>query len=171
MIFLNPEFWPSATWVTLTLISLVLAELLRIWAVGYAGSQTRTRADSVGKLVYSGPYRHVRNPLYIANILLYSLCGFLFGFRLLSLAVLVYSAIQYHFIVKYEEEVLLRTFGTEYENYCNGVPRWLPQLTSSYPSSSQQFSLRKALRSERSTLIAMAAMGIIACLRIWLLVA
>ena len=106
----------------LTLIS--MAEGIRIWAVSYAGSRTRTRGDSVVQLVHAGPYRFVRNPLYIANILMYSLAGVFFGFTTLSALVLFYSCLQYSFIVRFEENVLERDIGPTYIAYKKRVPRW-----------------------------------------------
>jgi protein-S-isoprenylcysteine O-methyltransferase Ste14 len=32
------------------------------------------------------------------------------------------------FVLFYEEPVLRRKFGAEYEDYCRRVPRWLPRL-------------------------------------------
>src|SRR4051812_23747039 len=53
-------------------VGIAVAEALRLYAVGFAGSATRTRGDGVPELVHAGPYRHVRNPLYVANIAMYT---------------------------------------------------------------------------------------------------
>ena len=74
-----PIFIPSRLVVSLVLLGIIVAESIRVWAVGYAGSATRTRGETVSDFVHAGPYRFVRNPLYVANILLYTLCGLLFG--------------------------------------------------------------------------------------------
>lgn len=155
-VFLPPEFIPSAAQLGLLALGIALAEGIRVWAVGYAGSATRTRGDTVPRLIHAGPFRHVRNPLYIANILIYSLCGVAFGFSYLSLLLAVYFAVQYSFIVAFEEDVLRREFGVAYEFYSARVARWLPSFSPSVESSGHPFELRKALRSERASLIALA---------------
>ncbi len=165
LVLLKPETALNLRGYVVSLTLLFLAEALRIWAVGYAGSRTRTRGDSVPELVHAGPYRFVRNPLYIANIVLYTAAGALFGFSYLAGFIFIYSVIQYSFIVAYEEGILLQTFGKEYENYRLAVPRWLPDLDSTYPASSHTFDLRKALRSERSTFFSMAAMAVLFTLK------
>jgi protein-S-isoprenylcysteine O-methyltransferase Ste14 len=81
------------------------------------------------RLVVSGSYRFVRNPMYL------SVLAVLFGQALFleSIWVAVYAAcawlITHLFVVFYEEPTLLRTFGAEYENYRKHVPRWIPRLT------------------------------------------
>ena len=48
-------------------------ELIRLWGVSWAGSETRTTGEVGGTyLIISGPFAHVRNPLYIGNILIYT---------------------------------------------------------------------------------------------------
>jgi len=164
MVVLPPDFVPSVGVRILTLLGLCLAEGLRLWAVGHAGSATRTRGDTVPVLVHSGPFRYVRNPLYIANLALYSLVGVLFGFVWLSLLTLIFSAIEYVFIVRYEEHILAGTFGGTYDHYTSRVPRWIPSLSPRVDSSHHEFDLKRAFQSERSTLLSISAM---ACL-LWI---
>jgi protein-S-isoprenylcysteine O-methyltransferase Ste14 len=80
-------------------------------------------------LVISGLYRHVRNPMYVAVVVAIIGQGFLFGnIRLLEYAVVVWLAFHL-FVMLYEEPMLRSSFGTEYESFCNGVPRWIPRLS------------------------------------------
>jgi protein-S-isoprenylcysteine O-methyltransferase Ste14 len=139
-------------------LGVFLAESVRIWAVGYAGSVTRTRGDTVGRLVHAGPFRFVRNPLYLANTLLYTLFALAFGFTSIALLVALYFAVQYSFIVAFEESRLREEYSVAYEFYCARVPRWLPAFSPQVDSSDHLFSLPAALRSERATLVAIAVM-------------
>lgn len=167
--FLKPNFILSGDQKALVLTLIFLAEGIRVWAVSYAGSRTRTRGDNVIELVHAGPYRYVRNPLYIANILMYSLVGVFFGFTYLSLFVLLYSALQYSLIVRFEESVLERDIGEPYKHYKKRVARWIPSFSPSIAASSHQFNLMQGLRSERSTFYSMLGMVILYYLkqRVW----
>jgi protein-S-isoprenylcysteine O-methyltransferase Ste14 len=81
------------------------------------------------RLVVTGLYRHVRNPMYIAVVGVIVGQGLVFG----SPPVLRYAAavaVGFHLFVLLHEEPSLRSrFGAEYEAYCRAVPRWRPRLT------------------------------------------
>lgn len=86
------------------------------------------------RLVVTGLYRHVRNPMYVGVLSLVAGQGLFFG----NSRVLVYTAflwLAFHiFVTIYEEPTLRRSFGAEYGAFCSGVPRWLPRLTPWRPS-------------------------------------
>jgi protein-S-isoprenylcysteine O-methyltransferase Ste14 len=92
------------------------------------GGGTQSPLDPTKHLVVAGPYRYVRNPMIVGNLLL--LCGepVLFGSRgILLYAVLFWLAWQV-LLVSREEPSLRRRFGSEYETYRREVPRWLPRV-------------------------------------------
>lgn len=170
MLFLLPsDFSWSTNQYILLILGVFSAEALRIWAVGHAGSNTRTRGDTVQQLVHAGPYRFVRNPLYIANIAMYTLCGLIFGFGLLSLFIFIYSSLEYYFIVSFEEQVLSRTFGENYLKYNQQVPRWIPSFKPSCESSAHTFNLWRGLKSEKSTFYSMSFMTLGYFIKLYLL--
>jgi protein-S-isoprenylcysteine O-methyltransferase Ste14 len=80
------------------------------------------------RLVVSGAYRFVRNPMYLAVV------GAIVGQALLlgQLGLLRYAALvavlMVVFVRFYEEPTLRRQFGAEYDAYCRAVPGWLPRL-------------------------------------------
>ncbi|HEY0646365.1 isoprenylcysteine carboxylmethyltransferase family protein [Phenylobacterium sp.] len=81
------------------------------------------------RLVVSGAYRHVRNPMYVAVVSLILGQAALFA----SLPLLIYGAVVwagFHaFVLGYEEPTLRRQFPQDYAAFCAAVPRWIPRLT------------------------------------------
>jgi len=80
------------------------------------------------RLVVSGAYRYVRNPMYVA--VLASIVGqaLLLGQpRLLGYAALV-AVMVVGFVRLYEEPLLRRRFGEDYAAYRRAVPGWWPRL-------------------------------------------
>jgi protein-S-isoprenylcysteine O-methyltransferase Ste14 len=108
-------------------------ELIRYWGVSWAGSETRTTSTAGGTyLIISGPFAHVRNPLYVGNILMYTGLGIMSYalFPWLQLAGLFFFTIQYHYIIMGEEEYLKTAFGKEYQDYLQNVPRLFPRISA-----------------------------------------
>ena len=140
-----------------------LGELLRLWAVGYAGSATRTRQVGAPALVTSGPFGLVRNPIYLGNLILsLGLCVMAWPWMPYMLGVfLALFGIQYSLIVSLEEQQLKKIFKREYDDYCHVVPRFLPRLKPYKFRNKTHCNLQSALRSERrtfqSTIIVMIA--------------
>ena len=81
------------------------------------------------KLVVTGLYRYVRNPIYVAVVAVISGQALLFGeWRLLWYAALFWLFVHI-VVVAYEEPTLKETFGADYEDFRANVPRWIPRLT------------------------------------------
>jgi protein-S-isoprenylcysteine O-methyltransferase Ste14 len=80
------------------------------------------------RLVVTGLYRYVRNPMYVAVLSLIFGQGFFFGnVRVLEYGLMV--ALAFHLFVRlYEEPVLRAKFGGEYEDFCANVRRWIPRF-------------------------------------------
>lgn len=154
-------------------IPVVTGELIRLWGVSWAGSETRT-TGSVGSsyLVISGPFAYVRNPLYVGNILIYTGLGVMsFAlFPYFQIAGLLFFSIQYHLIVKEEELYLHNTYGADYDDYVKNVPRFFPRFTPYKKENLIQpsFSLKSGLRSEKRSLQAIVFI-IITLLLLWFL--
>jgi protein-S-isoprenylcysteine O-methyltransferase Ste14 len=80
------------------------------------------------RLVVTGLYRYVRNPMYCAVLAAVFGQALLFGdWRLLAYAVALW-VIFHLFVTGYEEPKLLATYGAEYRAFQATVPRWLPRL-------------------------------------------
>jgi protein-S-isoprenylcysteine O-methyltransferase Ste14 len=99
------------------------------------GRGTPAPVAPTDRLVVSGLYRHVRNPMYLAVV------GAVLGQALLfgNAALLVYAAslaVLFHLFVRaYEEPTLRRRFGGSYAAYQRGVPRWWPRIRPWRPAA------------------------------------
>jgi protein-S-isoprenylcysteine O-methyltransferase Ste14 len=79
-------------------------------------------------LVVTGLFRYVRNPMYVAVVMLILGQGLFFGsVRVIEYGIAVW--VGFHlFVLIYEEPTLRKTYGPQYEEFCANVPRWIPRL-------------------------------------------
>ena len=92
-----------------------------------AGRGTPAPFDPPRRLVVRGPYRFVRNPMYIGAALAMTGAALYYQSVALFAYVGVFLLVTYLFVVTYEEPTLRRTFGKDYEAYCAKVGRWWPR--------------------------------------------
>ncbi len=138
-------------------IPLILGEFLRFWAVGYAGGATRSRTlGAASDLVTTGPYAHVRNPLYLGNLLLSLGVCVIGNVYWMIIVLLVGYFIQYLPIIASEEAYLREFCGSTYQTYYAAVPRFIPRLHSYTHPSAHSYSFSRALKAEKRTLTAIA---------------
>lgn len=135
----------------------LLGEFFRFWGVAYAGSETR-RTGEVGAtyLVVCGAFAHLRNPLYLGNMLMYLGIGVMSMalFPYLQIIALAFFMWQYHVIIKEEEGFLVTKYGKAYEKYRASVPKLIPSLKA-YPNPGIEqppFDPKAGLESEMRTL-------------------
>ncbi|PYR94351.1 MAG: isoprenylcysteine carboxyl methyltransferase [Acidobacteria bacterium] len=109
----------------------VSGAMLAAWCIAsfvVLGRGTPAPFDPPRRLVVRGPYRYVRNPMYLGAGL--AVAGAALFYQ--SGALLAYAAafllVMHVFVVLYEESVLRQTFGNDYDAYCRQVRRWLPTL-------------------------------------------
>ena len=160
---------PTFTSALIGAIPLILGECLRLWAVGYAGGTTRARTlGTASDLVTTGPYAHVRNPLYLGNLLLsLGVCVIANVYWMIVVLLVGYFA-QYLPIIASEEAYLREFCGTTYQTYYVAVPRFIPRLRGYANPSAHNFSFSRALKAERRTLTAIACViGLIVGAALW----
>jgi protein-S-isoprenylcysteine O-methyltransferase Ste14 len=113
----------------------IIAAAIRSWAEAYLHSSIVHDAALHGEqLVADGPYRYVRNPLYLGNMFLsvgVGLLATLPGFLVIAIGNFV---IVYRLILR-EEATLLASQGESYRRYFAAVPRLLPSLAPRVPAS------------------------------------
>ena len=122
----HPVFYASGV------LLIALGEFTRIWGTGHLEKNQR--------LVTSGPYAHVKNPLYLGTLLimfgfaaaathpgeasLWVLCG------LLPFGLACYFIYYFPKKKRVEYDRLRRRFGEEAETYIQSVPDLIPRLTA-----------------------------------------
>jgi len=113
----------------------LLAGLVRTWGAAYLRSEVvHDPSLRVEGVVADGPYRHVRNPLYLGTMLLGLGVGVLasrVGFLVLVLGLTLFT----HRLIRREESALLATQGEAYRRFVAAVPRLVPSLRPRLPSS------------------------------------
>ena len=107
------------------ILGIILMSLC-VGAFGLWGGGTPPLLAPTKQLVAVGPYRCVRNPIHIGQVIFFNGLGLYFRSAvtvLFSLARLLFCQL---YVVLIEEGSLKRKFGTAYELYWETVPRWIP---------------------------------------------
>jgi protein-S-isoprenylcysteine O-methyltransferase Ste14 len=124
----------SPSWSELTGMGLVIVGFaLVMWCLAtfaFVGKGTAAPFDPPRRLVVAGPYRFVRNPIYIGAVMtmlgaaMYLWTAWLVAY---ALGVLIVTHL---LVILYEEPHLRRVFGQPYEDYLRTVHRWIPTWRS-----------------------------------------
>ena len=160
----SPPFWRFF----LGLGIMVVGKGVRLWAAGYIGGALRTASKNVpGSLVTAGPYAHLRNPLYLGNFILSAGACVMSGMNpwIIFPIFFVLFIFQYWNIILFEEVTLREKFGKEFEDYRSNVSRVIPKLKRFARASAHNFGLRRALRYEKRSSLAMALLILLIPLR------
>ena len=130
----GPGMW---RWVgVLPLAAGVVVMFRCLFAFAWTGLGTPAPFDPPRKLVVSGFYRYLRNPMYAGATLAIAGEVALFGELLAGFEyLLIFAVCVVLFVLLYEEPALRSKFGAEYEAYCRNVPRFFPRLTPWQPPS------------------------------------
>jgi protein-S-isoprenylcysteine O-methyltransferase Ste14 len=102
------------------------------------GDGTFAPWDPPARLVIYGPYRYIRNPIYVSVVLtLLSYSVMYESLWLLAYAIVFFSYINtVDFLV--EEPILRNKFGADYVDYGRQVKRWIPRITPYAGAAPQQ---------------------------------
>ncbi len=121
---------------------------MRVWGAAYLGYSTVHHGNmQAGAVMADGPYRFVRNPLYLGGwcmmltiALLMPPSGALFSIVLLTIFFLR--------LILGEEAFLANQLGQPYQEYLRAVPRLIPRLRSSLPPAGNKPQWLTALLTE-----------------------
>ncbi len=91
------------------------------------------------ELATTGAYAYIRHPQYVGFVAI--MLGFLLQWpTILTLAMFPLLVWMYVRLAHAEEREALREFGTTYEHYAAGTPRWIPHWGSHHPHDSASHS-------------------------------
>ena len=124
------------------LVSTILicgGEAIRIWSAGHL------RKEEI--LTTGGPYRAVRNPLYIGSFLIAIGFAAIAGSLWIWLMVLAYFILCYIPVVRFEENILREKFPNHFPRYAKEVPAFVPSLHL-FRSNSTHFSWKQVMRNK-----------------------
>jgi hypothetical protein len=135
-----------------------MGEALRFWAAGHL------RKDKT--LTTGGPYRVIRNPLYLGSFLMAVGFCLIAGSIWVWVLVILYFALCYIPVIRYEERTLREKFPADFARYSAIVPAFYPTLKI-FPFSSTRFSFQQAIRNKEYNAILgiLAAFALLIALR------
>lgn len=124
--------WPGwfGVWQAVGIVLGSAGAALALWCIltfVFVGRGTPAPFDPPRRLVAQGPYRFVRNPMYIGAAA--AVLGAAIFYRSLPLLgyVAVFLLVMHAFVRVFEEPTLRQMFGREYDLYCQNVGRWWPR--------------------------------------------
>ncbi len=126
----------------------LLSAALRTWATGYLRPEIMVDGTvHSARLVADGPYRFVRNPLYLGNLLL-AVAFAPMASRLGAVVLVAGHAFFLPRLIACEEQALAAGQGETYAAYSRSVPRLVPALSPCVASSGHPFSWSAGLLGE-----------------------
>ena len=110
----------------LTIVIAALAAAIRIWGTAYLGTSVVNNAEmKAGRVMAAGPYRHVRNPLYIGSWFMVAAISVLMPASGAAFTMILLSVFLFRLILG-EEAFLASRLGEPYAVYKKTVPRLIP---------------------------------------------
>lgn len=112
------------------LVFLVGATLMytSFWLFVTRGGATTFPTDPPKELLIVGPYRYVRNPMYIGDFMVLLGAALYFTSPIILLYTAALGFVTHLYVTSFEEPELEKRYGEHYEEYKTTVPRWIPRL-------------------------------------------
>ena len=126
-----------ATPLVIVVASLIAAMgvLLRISGTAYLGSGTANNMNlKAGPVIADGPYRYVRNPIYLGSVCMVAAITFILPPTGALFVIVLLSVFLFRLILA-EEAFLAAQLGEPYHAYRRAVPRLIPRVRSNLPSA------------------------------------
>jgi len=140
----------AATPAVIVLAALLAAmgAALRVWGTAYLGpGAVHCAAMKAGGVLADGPYRYVRNPLYLGVGFMIAALAFIMPVSGALFAMGTVSAFLF-ILIRSEENFLSATLGEPYRAYLCAVPRLIPRLRSRLPHAGGKPHWGRAILAE-----------------------
>ena len=125
-----------------------LAAVLRTWGSAYLGASiVKDGVMHGGAVMADGPYRHVRNPLYLGTWIHALALGLLMPPTGALFGIIVIAVLELR-LIGGEEAFLSTSLGPEYAAYRSAVPRIVPSVAPRIPSAGARPHWAQALLGE-----------------------
>jgi protein-S-isoprenylcysteine O-methyltransferase Ste14 len=129
-------------------IAAALGVTFRVWGAAYLGYTTVHHAEmQAGAVMAAGPYRFVRNPLYIGGWFMMAAISMLMA-PTGALFTMVLVTVFYARLILGEEAFLAAQLGAPYREYLRAVPRLVPRFRDAPRQSAAQPQWLIALLTE-----------------------
>lgn len=144
---------PVPRWFAAGVVIVLLGEAIRVWAAGHLYKNER--------VVTSGPYAYVKNPLYLGTFLIMvGLCMMASNYVLLAIGVAVFVVYYAPFKQRRESNRLRERFGDAWVRYDREVPAYVPRLTP-YPDREEKpWQWSAFIRNDEHGTVAAVLLGI-----------
>ena len=123
---------PSIESLILGSIVLIIGEIGRMWASGYI--------EKNAELATSGPYRFSRNPLYVANFIMFIGCCIMSANIWVGATVLIGYLVIYIPVMRHEAGHMINLFGDQYHAWAEKVPMFFPWPSGWTPPNPKKYS-------------------------------
>jgi protein-S-isoprenylcysteine O-methyltransferase Ste14 len=111
------------------LVAMAAGAALSLWCIAVfvaVGRGTPAPFDAPRRFVAVGPYRYVRNPMYVGGFLVLAGWALYRQSPSVLLLAVAWLGLVHLFVLGYEEPTLRGQFGVEYQRYLERVRRWIP---------------------------------------------
>jgi protein-S-isoprenylcysteine O-methyltransferase Ste14 len=132
---------------------------LRVWGAAYLGAGTVKHGEmKAGAVLADGPFRYVRNPLYIGLWFVFAALGLLMPVSGALFAMAAVTVFLFRLILG-EEAFLSGQLGQPYQDYLRAVPRLIPRLRTAPPATGRRPRWLQALLTETTPIGIFAALA------------
>ena len=145
--------------IVLSAVIAAKAVLLRVWATAWLGTATVLHGQmKAGAVMADGPYRYVRNPLYLGSWCMFAAMAFIMPPTGALFAMLLLTAFLLRLILG-EEAFLSGQLGQPYQEYMRAVPPLIPRFRTALPATGRKPRWLQALLTETTPIGIFAALA------------